>query len=53
LARDAVNAGLLRKAGWARILIWECELRKPESVLKRVRTLLKHESSSKKRSAGV
>lgn len=40
LARDAANAGLLRKAGWSRIVIWECELRKPESVLKRVRTLL-------------
>jgi|SRR5437588_2515909 len=31
-ARDRANARRLRKLGWKRIVVWECELKNPEAV---------------------
>ena len=46
LIRDAANALLLREAGWRRIVVWECELKRPESILKRIILGLNEESST-------
>ncbi|MFA5783242.1 MAG: DNA mismatch endonuclease Vsr [Phycisphaerae bacterium] len=38
--RDARKNYFLRKAGWRVITIWQCRLRKPEQVTKRLRRIL-------------
>ncbi|MEK6333429.1 MAG: DNA mismatch endonuclease Vsr [Acidobacteriota bacterium] len=45
LARDAANALLLKKAGWKRIVVWECQLKHPESTLRKTILKLNEESS--------
>src|SRR5438093_7558443 len=34
--RDRRNLRALRRGGWRVLLVWECETRKPESLLKRI-----------------
>ena len=38
--RDAVVAGLLRRAGWIALVVWECELRNPPNVQKKLKRFL-------------
>lgn len=38
--RDAANRKALRKLGWRIIVVWECELRRPEHLERRLKTLL-------------
>ena len=40
ISRDRKSARLLRKEGWHVITIWQCRLRNPESVIKRLEKLL-------------
>lgn len=51
LARDAANAVLLHKAGWNRIVVWECELKYPELILRRIVSLLNEKNSTRKAAA--
>jgi hypothetical protein len=37
MARDDANRKALRRLGWRRIAIWECELRRPERLERRLR----------------
>ncbi len=39
-ARDARNAGALRRSGWGVLSIWECELKNEDRVARRVRAFL-------------
>jgi DNA mismatch endonuclease, patch repair protein len=41
LERDATNAELLRRLGWKRIVIWECELKDSNQIVNRLTSLLK------------
>jgi len=34
LKRDRRNIGLLKKAGWQVLIVWECETRNPEALKK-------------------
>ena len=38
--RDARNARLLRRKGWHVLTVWQCRLRDPDRVLKRLRRAL-------------
>jgi len=38
--RDRRDAGMCRRLGWKRIVVWECQLRHPEAVERRVLKLL-------------
>ena len=38
--RDEVNRKALRKLGWRTVVVWECELRKPERLERRLRRLI-------------
>jgi DNA mismatch endonuclease, patch repair protein len=38
--RDRRARGLLRKAGWDILVIWECELRKADKLRERIRSFL-------------
>jgi DNA mismatch endonuclease, patch repair protein len=38
--RDAIVAKSLRLAGWKSLVVWECELRRPRSVERRIRRFL-------------
>ena len=40
--RDADNRKALRKLGWRVIVVWECELRRPERLKHRLDALLSH-----------
>jgi DNA mismatch endonuclease, patch repair protein len=51
LMRDAANADLLRALGWQRIVIWECELKEPDIVTKKLVSLLRNEKNQTQRSA--
>lgn len=44
--RDAANAELLRGLGWQRLIVWECELKNPDLVVKKLVSLLKHEKDT-------
>jgi len=46
IERDRKNVIMLRKAGWHTFVVWECELKKPESVLKRFRKFIKTKGST-------
>ena len=35
-ARDAMNIGKLEQAGWNVIVVWECELKKPDVLAERL-----------------
>lgn len=37
VARDEANRKALRKMGWRTVVVWECELRKPERLKRRLR----------------
>jgi DNA mismatch endonuclease (patch repair protein) len=39
-ARDAVVGKTLRRVGWKSLVIWECELRSPPTVERRIRKFL-------------
>lgn len=41
LERDATNAELLRRLGWKRIVIWECELKDTNQIVNKLTSLLK------------
>jgi DNA mismatch endonuclease (patch repair protein) len=41
IARDKKNVTMLKNAGWNTFIVWECELKKPESVLKRFQKFIK------------
>jgi DNA mismatch endonuclease, patch repair protein len=34
--RDRINAALLRKHGWRVVIVWECELREPGRLVRRL-----------------
>jgi len=38
--RDRKVSGLLRAEGWSVCRIWECRLKKPDSVIRRIRRML-------------
>jgi DNA mismatch endonuclease (patch repair protein) len=40
VARDAGVAKSLKRAGWKALVIWECELRKPKGVERKLRRFL-------------
>ena len=40
IERDKRNAKVLRALGWKQLVIWECELKKPEVVERRLGTFL-------------
>ena len=42
VARDDRNMDALARAGWNVHVVWECETKKPEALLKRLRDLLSH-----------
>lgn len=42
--RDRRAARLLRKKGWHVMTIWQCKLKNPDRVVKRVRTMLQKEN---------
>ncbi|MBI2817668.1 MAG: DNA mismatch endonuclease Vsr [Acidobacteria bacterium] len=42
LARDAANAKLLRRLGWKRIVVWECQLNDTEALVQRLVWELTH-----------
>lgn len=42
--RDAVNARSLRRMGWRRIVVWECEINRLDRVDQRLTTLIKSQS---------
>jgi DNA mismatch endonuclease (patch repair protein) len=42
--RDKKNSRFLRAAGWDILVIWECELRDPESVGARLKAFLENDS---------
>ena len=42
LARDAANARLLRRLGWKRIVVWECQLKDKEALGQRLIWELTH-----------
>ena len=46
LSRDAANAELLREMGWKRIVVWECELKDPEAVGRRLIAELNNDQTS-------
>ena len=35
VARDKKNVTMLKKSGWKIFVVWECELKTPEKVLKK------------------
>jgi DNA mismatch endonuclease (patch repair protein) len=39
--RDALNARLLRRLGWRRIVVWECEVKKVDSIGRRLTKLIR------------
>jgi DNA mismatch endonuclease (patch repair protein) len=39
-ARDKENIKQLKKLDWRVLVIWECQIRKPESVVKKIRKFL-------------
>jgi len=41
IARDKRNALALRAIGWRQMVIWDCELSKPENVKRRLHNFLK------------
>jgi DNA mismatch endonuclease (patch repair protein) len=38
--RDAAHAAKLKGSGWAALVVWECELKKPAKVATRIRRFL-------------
>lgn len=42
VTRDRKNLAALRRAGWRVIIIWECETRKPEHLLRKLSRFLAH-----------
>lgn len=46
LRRDAANSKLLRKLGWKRIVVWECELKNIEALKQRLISELNGKLSS-------
>lgn len=40
VARDVFVAKQLKRAGWKSLVIWECELRKPEKIQTKIKRLL-------------
>jgi DNA mismatch endonuclease, patch repair protein len=40
VARDSVVAKALRRAGWKSLVVWECEIRKPEVIERKIRRFL-------------
>ena len=42
LMRDATNARLLRRLGWKRVVVWECQLRDKQALGKRLIRELTH-----------
>ena len=42
--RDRRTARLLRKKGWHVLTVWQCKLKNPERVMKRVRTMMQKNS---------
>lgn len=42
LTRDANNSDLLRGLGWQPIIVWECELKSPEIVIRKLISRLKN-----------
>jgi DNA mismatch endonuclease (patch repair protein) len=40
VARDTVVAKALKRAGWKSLVIWECEIRKPELIERKIRRFL-------------
>jgi DNA mismatch endonuclease (patch repair protein) len=47
--RDKTNLAQLKKIGWRTLIIWECEIREPNNVAKRIKSFLgqKHQSLKK------
>lgn len=41
--RDKKNLGELAKAGWRSMVVWQCELKKPESTITKVVSFLEDE----------
>lgn len=46
-ARDAEHLSALRELGWRALVVWECELRSPDSVFNRVQRFLLAEADSR------
>jgi DNA mismatch endonuclease (patch repair protein) len=40
VARDRRNLRALRREGWKVLIVWECQTREPESLLKRIQSFL-------------
>src|SRR2546430_9192335 len=40
VARDRRNLRALRRAGWNVLIVWECETRKPDVLIKRIQRFL-------------
>jgi DNA mismatch endonuclease, patch repair protein len=40
VARDSVVAKTLRRAGWKSLIVWECQLRKPDGVGRKIKRFL-------------
>ena len=41
VARDKKNVKILKRVGWNVFVVWECELKTPEKVLKRFQKFIK------------
>jgi DNA mismatch endonuclease (patch repair protein) len=40
MVRDAANRSLLEEQGWGVLVVWECELRNPQALSKKVKRFL-------------
>jgi DNA mismatch endonuclease (patch repair protein) len=41
IARDKKNVKILKRSGWNVFIVWECELKEPENVLKKFHRFIK------------
>ena len=41
VANDKKHLGQLRRLGWRTVVVWECQLKRPEAVLARIEKVLK------------
>ena len=41
VARDKENSRKLKKLGWRVLVIWECQIRKPETIMKKIIAFMK------------
>ena len=46
--RDAKNLAALRRAGWSVSVVWQCELKNAETLMRRLKTFLGHPNNRKR-----